>query len=105
MIMIYKYKRVLKLIKGYIKNPYILLDGCRTFQEGDHEHICLPLRLIGADFEKVCPHCNERGFEPEWSDCCDQCKYFGFIDFYTDSDNQKNISFGIDKQIIIKQND
>ena len=97
-------KRCIKaaeLAKDYIKNPckYRLLNSSRSYSEGDHEHICYPYRLLSdKDFERVCP-CHPE--EPEYSDCCDECKYMGFIDFMTNQNDQKEIQFRIDESIVI----
>lgn len=94
-----KYTRAFKVARSYLNNQYILLDN-HGYGFFDHEHICFPLRLLGKDFELVCPHYRSKYFdEPEHSDCCDECKYLGIINFDTDKNNKKNISFVMDESI------
>lgn len=49
-----------------------------------HEHICFAARLLGEDLPYVCPLCQLNGFEPEFDDICENCKYFGVVRFSKD---------------------
>ena len=94
-----KYLRAIKLAKNYIDNPYITFEG-HSYDQEAHEHICFPFRLMGKDFEEICPFCKSKDFEPEYSDYCDYCKYLGVINFFTNDQGDKKISFGMHKPII-----
>ena len=95
----WKIKNAIKVAKNYMKCPYHLLDG-GDFSEGCHDHICFPYRLMNGGFKKVCRHYMEQDFEPEHSDCCDSCKYFGIVDFYTDEDGKENVMFYMNKPVV-----
>ena len=95
-MMVWKIKKAIKVAKNYIKHPYHFLDG-GDFSEGCHDHVCFPYRLMYDDFRKVCPHYMNKDIEPEHSDCCDNCKYFGIVDYYTDEDGKENVMFCMNK--------
>jgi hypothetical protein len=95
-----KYINAIKLAKNYIKRPYVLLDK-QSFTNEDHAHICFPYRIMGDGFKDVCPYYNTKEFDkPEWSDCCDYCKYFGVVDFDMDDNNKKCVSFVMSNKIV-----
>lgn len=93
----------INLIKSHIKFPrkYRLFHEHHKYSRGEHEHICYPFRMLSdRDFQILCPHCLEHEFEPECSDLCDECKYFGFVDFDKDEIGKRNIQFGMSKTIV-----
>lgn len=91
------------IAKDYMKNPskYDLQLGYYSYLEGCHEHICFPYRLLAEDdFKKVCPYHHTREFdEPERSDYCEWCRYFGIIEMFMNK-GKKNIMFDMHKSIV-----
>lgn len=56
-----------------------------SWSTGDHQHICYAARLLEPDdFCSVCPAHNRKDFWIEHEDECDDCQYFGSIEFCTD---------------------
>ena len=70
-----------KAIKG--KKNYVRPISLSPDIEGDHEHICFAIRLLGKNYKYFCPNYNKKDFEPEWG-CndydCDLCEYCGTIE-------------------------
>lgn len=100
MIKLWQCKNALKVALEYIKNPYYLLDNMR-YSEGSHWHICFAHRLMGSGFKDVCPNYNTGELDrPERSDCCDNCPYFGIIDFCADESGERSIKFAMHKEIV-----
>ena len=74
------FRHLIKIFKQYTKYPLTILrhEWCKN--DDPHHHICYAARLLGSDLPKVCPFCTRDGFEPEYEDECDLCKYFGIMD-------------------------
>lgn len=101
MIEMWKLRGALRVALDYIKYPYTRLDNNEIYSDDAHDHICFARRLMGSAFRDVCPHYNTGELEkPEWSDCCDWCKYMGVIDFYKDKDGCNSIRFAMHRPVV-----
>lgn len=96
-----KYTRAIKVAKDFVDVPYIMLDD-QCYNDFNHSHICFVRRLLGSGWKEICPYYNAvmRDGGPEWSDCCDRCKYFGSINFEKDKFKNKQISFYMNSKIV-----
>ena len=99
MIEMWKLRGALRVALDYIKYPYTRMNN-DIYSDDAHEHICFARRLMGSAFKDVCPHYNGGKIEPEWSDCCDWCKYMGVIDFCKDENGKNSIKFAMHKPIV-----
>lgn len=96
----WKYKNALKIALDYIKSPYCLLEPM-IYSKDAHDHICFARRLMGSNFKDVCPYpCIVDFCGPERSDFCDNCKYFGVIDFRKDEYDKKHIKLYMNKSLV-----
>lgn len=96
-----KYIRAIKVAKDFISIPYTTLDD-QCYNDFNHSHVCFVRRLLGSGWKEVCPCYNAvmRDGGPEWSNCCDGCKYFGDINFERDIVGNKQISFYMNDRIV-----
>lgn len=101
MIEMWKLRGALRVALDYIKYPYTRLDDNEIYSDDAHDHICFARRLMGSAFKDVCPHYNTGELDrPELSDCCDNCPYFGIIDFCADESGERSIKFAMHKEIV-----
>ena len=97
--------RLLRHIKDAIWKYKIYLSPCQSYswKPGDHKHVCYAVRILDRkDFEQICPIHN--GVYPEHSMRCEDCPYFGEVDFVTDNGKKKAL-FYIPKEAMAEPED
>ena len=83
-----------RMVKHHYKQwPYHLYQPVK-FDDFNHEHTCIAARLANVDLADICPLKIKRGMIPGDEDECEQCRYFGMINYRFDpSTGKKQLYF------------
>lgn len=82
-----------KVKHHYKRWPYRLYNPVK-FDDFNHEHTCIAARFANVDLADICPLKIKRGMFPGDRDECEQCRYFGTINYRFDpSTGKKQLHF------------
>ena len=85
-------KNASHLFRLYLQHPYRLYNT-NQFDGFNHQHTCLLARISPAHFEMLCPMAERGKFIAGDFDECENCQYFGIIQYRVDTDTgDKRIS-------------
>lgn len=90
-----------RMVKRHYKRwPYRLYSPVK-FDEFNHEHTCIAARFANVNLEDICPLKSERGLLPGDRDECEQCRYFGTVNYQFDpSTGKKQLHFEMNEDAV-----